>query len=233
MNGLLRHIAVIILTMVSLQALAVEEPHDTVYFYNSWEQMFCQEPVGMLVDPFIEAHSPFQIYFLIDDEKMNYVIESKHVFAALGDSIVFINSKYLKECFDGDVNLLYGYIPLMFNDKVAYFRYGGHPYRDSSDEYHYFSEGKYCYTLPNIGELIQISWYYYNIDFEQHKVLKVNHTVLSALLKDYHDLQMRYEGMKDYKKNDIIEYFYLQYIDRVNQDDFKPYIVDLEASEIQ
>jgi hypothetical protein len=221
MNGLLRHIAVIILTMVSLQALAVEEPHDTVYFYNSWEQMFCQEPVGMLVDPFIEAHSPFQIYFLIDDEKMNYVIESKHMFAALGDSIIFINSKYLKECFDGDVNLLYGYIPLMFNDKVAYFRFGGHPYGDSNYEYGLRTRWSDERTLN------QISWYYYYIDFLRHKVLKVNHTVLSDLLKDYHDLLMRYEGMKDYKKHEVIEDYFLRYIDRATSDVMQPYILDL------
>ena len=222
MNGSLRHIALIILTMASLHAVAVEVPHDTVYFYNTWEQMFCQEPVGMLVDPFIEAHSPFQMYFLIDDEKMNYVIESKYMFAALGDSIIFINSKYLKECFTGDVNLLAGYIPLEFNEKMAYFRFGGHPYGDGSDGVEYLRS-----RWGNERTLNQISWNYYNIDFERHKILKVNHNVLSALLKDYHDLLMRYEGMKEYKKREVIEDYFLRYIDRATSDVMHPYILDL------
>ena len=207
--------------MASLHAAALESVHDTVYFYNSWEQMFYQEPVSMLVDPFIEAHSPFQLYFLMDDEKMNYVIDSKYMFAALGDSIIFINSSYLKECFDGDVNLLYGYIPLMFNDKVAYFRFGGYSYEDAN--YYYGLRSRW----GDERTLNQISWYYYYIDFEREKVLKVNHTVLSDLLKDYHDLQMRYEGMKDYKKREVIEDYFLRYIDRATLDVMHPYILDL------
>ena len=225
-----RHIAVVLLVAVaSLRAVAVEYPHDTVYFYNSWEQMFYQEPVSMLVDPFFVVYSPFQMSFEIDDEKMNYVINSKYMFAALGDSIVYINSSYLKHCFDGDVNLLAGYIPLMFNDKVAYFIFGGYPYRDAFEEYHYYN-GRYTYTMARIAQertLVQITWYFYYIDFEHRKVLKVNHNVLSDLLKDYHDLQMRYEGMKDYKKNEIIEDYFFRYIDRATSDVMHPYILDL------
>ena len=56
---------------------------------------------------------------------------------------------------------------------------------------------------------------------------KVNHSYLSELLEDYHDLQMRYEGMKDYKKQYIIEDYFFKYIDRATGDVMHPYILEL------
>ncbi len=207
MSNLLRHIAAIMLAVVPLLAHAVETQHDTVYFYNTWEQMSYFEPISMLQDPFIYAKSPLQIFFEIEDEKWNSVIEHDFLGASMGDSIWFINSNYLKKHFDGDVNLLKGYIPLSFNDKVAYFRYGGYVY------------GERTYN--------HINWHYYYIDFEHRKVLKVNHNVLSDLLKDYHDLQMRYEGMKDYKKDAVIEDYFLRFIDRISSDPMWPDMLDV------
>ena len=181
------------------------------------------EPVSMLQDPFIYAQSPLQVFFEIEDEKWNSVIEYDFLGASLGDSIWFINSNYLKMNFDGDVNLLKGYIPLSFNDKVAYFRYGGYAYGDSNvDIYYGLRSRKGSERTYN-----HINWHYYYIDFERRKVLKVNHNVLSDLLKDYHDLQMRYEGMKDYKKDAVIEDYFLRFIDRVSSDPMWPDMLDV------
>ena len=38
---------------------------------------------------------------------------------------------------------------------------------------------------------------------------------------------MRYEGMKDYKKREIMLDYFFKYIERANQDVMKPYILDL------
>ena len=46
-------------------------------------------------------------------------------------------------------------------------------------------------------------------------------------MTDYHDLKVRYEGMKDYKKRYIIEDYFYKYIDRASQDFMRPYILDL------
>ena len=223
MKGLIRHIASIIIAVTPLLAHAVETQHDTVYFFNTWEQMSYFEPVSMLQDPFIYAQSPLQVFFEIEDEKWNSVIEHDFLGASLGDSIWFINSNYLKNHFDGDVSLLKGYIPLSFNDKVAYFRYGGYAYGDSNvDIYYGLRSRKGSERTYN-----HINWHYYYIDFEHRKVLKVNHNVLSDLLKDYHDLQMRYEGMKDYKKDEVIEDYFLRFIDRVSSDPMWPDMLDV------
>ena len=65
----------LVVAMCSLHCGAVEpEDHDTVYFYNTWEQMLYFEPVSMLRDPFIYAQTPLQIFFEIEDEKWNSVI---------------------------------------------------------------------------------------------------------------------------------------------------------------
>ena len=56
---------------------------------------------------------------------------------------------------------------------------------------------------------------------------RVNSDYLSELLEDYHDLQMRYEGMKDYKKDYIIEDYFFKYIDRASEDFMHPNILDL------
>lgn len=220
------------LAVAPLLSQAVEVQHDTLYFYNTWDQMLYFEPVSMLRDPFIFAQTPLQIFFEIEDEKWNSVIEHDFMGASIGDSIWYVNSNYLKKHFDGDVNLLKGYIPLFFNEKVAYFTYGGYPYRDYFEESYY--NGELHYEMSRIGQersLIQINWNYYYIDFEHHKVLKVNHKVLSNLLKDYQDLQMRYKGMKEYKKNEVIEDYFLQFIDRASLDAMRPDILDVVDDE--
>ena len=59
------------------------------------------------------------------------------------------------------------------------------------------------------------------------RVIKITPESLSELLEDYHDLQMRYEGMKNHKKHEIIEDYFYKYIDRATEDILRPYIIDL------
>ena len=68
---------------------------------------------------------------------------------------------------------------------------------------------------------------FYYIDFINRVVKKVTPSYLSELLEDYHNLQMRYEGMKDYKKREIIEDYFLKYIDRASSDVMRPDILDI------
>ena len=56
---------------------------------------------------------------------------------------------------------------------------------------------------------------------------RVTPKYLSHLLEDYQDLLMRYEGMKNYKKPEIIEDYFFKYIDRYTEDLMTPLIVDL------
>ena len=210
-NRMRNMIVLMVLAMTSIQAVALtsEIPHDTIYFYNTWEQMFNEEPVIALVDPWIETITPYDVVITTDDSR----ISDRVVAATLGDSIWLINTHYLRQNFGGDAKKLSDFVPLYFNEKVAFVVSDAAMsvkdilFGPSED---YYPEGDYFY-----------------IDFQNRKVLKVTPTVLSALLEDYHDLQMRYEGMKDYKKRHIIEDYFFKYVDRATQDFMRPTILEL------
>lgn len=219
MKSGLRHIFLfLVVTASAVAGHAV--PQDTVYLYNTWEQMLNLTPVAVIVDPIIETISPYELYVDACDDDINELICNEHIALSLGDSIWLVNSNHLKRNFKGDTGKLYGYVPVFFNDKVAYVTYA--PFDDWS-----VSLNDYLFGEVSYDGAIKIVVDYFYIDFMRHKVLKVNHSVLSSLLDDYHDLQMRYEGFKDYKKPEIIEDYFLKYVDRATEDLMRPRIVDL------
>ena len=199
------------------------EPHDTVYLYKSWRNVFDMEPFVYLPGPKlvnVTADTPYKVY--IDIWNGNTFGGNKYinscVAATLGDSIWLINAEYLKRNFSGDVKHLSGFAPLFFNEKCAYFMYVG--YGDNLNVVEQLFG-----SIDDIDYNERFDYYY--IDFEHLQVLKVTPAVLSGLLENYHDLKMRYEGMKDYKKQYIIEEFFFRFIDRATQDVMHPYILDL------
>lgn len=207
----------------SLQAVAADEVlRDTVYFYDTWEQMLYMEPEAAIIDPFIAVETPYQIAIETADESLNDVINESHIAATLGDSIWLINSHYLKREFKGDTKKLKDFMPVFFNDKVAFAAYVG--YGDNASlKSILFGD----WVEENYDDIVD----YYYIDFINRKVIKITPESLSELLEDYHDLQMRYEGMKDYKKREIIQDYFMKYIDRSTNDFMRPYILDLMGDE--
>lgn len=203
------------LTMASLHAVAVEVPHDTIYFYKTWEQMLNLEPSAYIVDPVIETVTPYEAYIETGSEEINDNIEKEYIAFSQGDSIWLINSAYLKRNFKGDAKGFDGFIPVFFNDKVAFIT-GNGP----------LSVKDILFGTDNDGVTTYTQSYYY-IDFLNLKVNRLTHSYLSELLENYHDLQMRYEGMKDYKKSYMIEEFFFKFIDRATEDVMQPYILDL------
>lgn len=223
MKNWLKFILLAIVASCSIHAHA-EEPHDTIYFYDNWQQILFMEPSGGFMDPFLALYTPYEIAIETGVEKIDQAILKTHIAATLGDSIWLINSEYLKREFSGDSKKLREFMPFFFNDKVAYITYVG--------------EGDNL-SLKHIlfGDMTELDYEevvdYYFIDFQHKKVIKITPSSLSELLEDYHDLQMRYEGMKDYKKKDIMLDFFFKYIERVNQDVMKPYILDLFPPKVE
>lgn len=210
MNRLTRHIALILLAMASLIAVAQEEPHDTVYFFENWYQVFDNEPAAMLADFDIYAYS-YAFEFETYNKVLNERIKRQYIAAIVNDDLWLINSHYLYDNFDVDLRYLNHYVPLFFNDKIAYT----------------ISVASVSFKGPiEEGDNLNSIDYYF-IDFLNRKVQRVSPSVLSGLLEDYHDLQMRYEGMKDYRKRAIIEDYFFKYIERATQDVMRPYILDL------
>lgn len=219
----IRNIMLAVLATASLQAVAADEVlRDTVYFYDTWEQMLYMEPEAAIIDPFIAVETPYQIAIETADESLNDVINESHIAATLGDSIWLINSHYLKREFKGDTKKLKDFMPVFFNDKVAFAAYVG--YGDNASlKSILFGD----WVEENYDDIVD----YYYIDFINRKVIKITPESLSELLEDYHDLQMRYEGMKDYKKREIIQDYFMKYIDRSTNDFMRPYILDLMGDE--
>ena len=205
-----------LIAMASLQAWAETEPHDTVYFYNSWEQILSMSPEAMIIDPYIEVYTPYDIGIVTADEDLNELMLKEHVAATIGDSIWLVSSEYIKKNFSGDIIKQDSFMPLFFNDKVAYFMYAG--YGSSS-----LSISEILFGAPDNDFVPE----YYYLDFEKKKVHRVTPKTLIALLEDYHDLQMRYEVMKDYMKRPIIEDYFFKYIERASSDVMHPYILDV------
>ena len=215
MKNWIRNMMLGVVAMVSLQAVATEEPHDTVYFYNTWEQIMAQDPVAMIVDPWIDPITPYEVIIESLNENYNEIIWDTHIAATLGDSIWLINSEYLQREFGEDARKLDAFIPFFFNEKVAYAVFNSNP----SVKDILFGRAE--------EDIANMDADYYYIDFKNRKVRRVTPSVLSELLEDYHDLQMRYEGMKDYKKPYIIEDYFFKFIDRATDDVMRPKILDL------
>ncbi len=216
MKNWIRYALMVVLAAVSLRAAADDTaPIDTVYFYDTWEQMMDMSPVAMLIDPYIETLTPYEVYITTGDEQLNELIANEHLAVTLGDSIWLISSQALRKYFKGDVRKLHGYVPVFFNEKVAFATYAG-------------LSVKSVLWGDNGGDgSFEDAVDYYYFDFLNRKVLKVTPETLIDLLEDYHDLQMRYEGMRDYKKRPIIKEYFYRYVDRATRDFMRPYILDL------
>ena len=210
-KNLLRHLVLIVIAATALCAQAANEPRDTVYFYDTWKQMLTMEPAAMIVSPFIDPYE-IDIYTTQDDYRLY-----DHLAATLGDSIWLVSTAYLQHSFEGDSDKPSGgrflYVPLFFNEKVAYLMAPTYGIKEI------------LFGPMEVNSSNDVDYYY--IDFKKRELLKVSQSVLSELLEDYHDLKMRYEGMKDYKKKYMIEEFFMKYVDRASQDFMRPYIVDL------
>ena len=215
MKNRFRNIMLMVACSMSLLAVAQTEPLDTVYFYRTWAEMLNVAPSAYIVNPFIDVYSDCEIYIETGDEETNKLIEDEYIAFSRDNAVWLLNSKYLKKNFKGDVRGHQGFVPVYFNDKTAFIT----SYGPVSVKEVLFGNSDDGTTMSNMD--------YFYIDFVTSTVHRVTNEYLSHLLEDYHDLQMRYEGMKDYKKRYIIEDYFFKYIDRATDDVMHPNILDL------
>lgn len=201
-----------------LEPDTVATRNDTVYFYDTWQQMFNMQPAAMFTTPDAEVYSISEIYIRSDVDSLNDIIQNLHIALSVSDSIWLVNCDYLKKHFKVEYKNIQRYNQVFFTEKAAFF---------------------IAYAPLTVIELLngntddtsyQSTVAFYYIDFKNRRVDRVNHKYLSKLLADYHDLQMRYEGMKDYKKPHVIQDFLFRYLDRASEDTMRPSIPDLIAA---
>ena len=198
MKTWLKYISMVAVALIGFNSTA----NGKVLFFDTWNQVFNLESVGYVFDKSIIMESPFELYFLNERGDYNDTYIEDHMVALWNDTTWLINSKYLKKNFSGDGGMMRGFVPFYFNKRVAYAVY-----------------------MPFVDSYYNVEFYY--IDFQNVEVRKVSHKYLLDLLKDYPDLRMRYEGMKDNKKHPIMEEYFFQYIDRATDDIMRPCILDL------
>ncbi len=204
------------MALASFNASAYTVPHDTIYFYSTWQEILDVQPVAMIIDPVCDAVSPYEIYIETGLDNVNEKIRKDYIALSQGDSLWLINGDYLKRNFGGDAKNINGFSPFFFDEKTA-FVVSPRPLNVKDILLGNDVDGMTSYGTPE----------YYYIDFLNKRVERVTYTYLDKLLEDYRDLQMRYEGMKDYKKSYIIEDYFFKFVDRVSQDIMRPYILDL------
>ena len=188
--------------------------HDTVFFYNTWEQMLTIRPVAMYVDPLLDIYTINEIYVDTGNEDVNAIIRKNHLAMSVGDSLWLVNSDMLREDFKGVDRHLNGFVPVFFNDKTAFVTCpANYSIRD-------YITGEYSGYAD-----YEIDYFY--IDFQNRVMKKITSDNLSELLEEYYDLRMRYEGTKDYKKRYVIQDYFFKFIDRYTEDLMKPYVLDL------
>lgn len=195
--------------------------HDTVYVYESWEAIFDQEPDAMLLNPEIEAYTPYIIDFNVHDKEKNKLLHDETVALTVGDSIWLINTSWLQQNFKGDCNKMDFWAPLFFTAKIAYVEWLNHRASTGMTILGALLGDETLFD-PDLDEA---NGDIYIIDFDKAEVYKLDHKRLSKLLEPYRDLKMRYEGMKDYKKTYMIKYFFMEYINRLNDDPQVPYLI--------
>ena len=125
MKKCMRYLWMAAMMVCSLHAVADSQAyHDTVYFYTSWEEMYDMTPMSRVIDPYIEQVSPFELHIFmtqgVESVNLSKEVLKNHVGISIGDSILLVNSQYLKREFDGDVKRLSGCVPVFFNERVAY-----------------------------------------------------------------------------------------------------------------
>lgn len=214
-NWIRNILLVLLVTMTSSQAAAMYFITDTVYFYDSWEQILDNQPKAMMVGATLIPVSGSEVSISSGFNDTDVMIRKEYIAFSLSDSLWFINSNFIKTHYKGDVKGFRGFAPLYFNEKTA-FAVSSAPLSVYDVLFGNDEEG-YTSRIPD----------YYYFDFRNRRIDRVTPEYLSSLLEDYRDLLMRYEGMSNYKNPEIIEDFFFKYIDRVTDDIMRPNILDL------
>lgn len=208
MRDWMRHIMIFVAAMATLNVMAVEEPNDTVCLYYTWEQILDMEPDTVLINPFIDVCTPYEVYIETGERNIDSKIRMNYIAASLSDSVWVINSEYLRKMFGCRRNSIQGYVPVFFSEKTA------------------FITAQEIEEVPGFS-ITKLKERYYYIDFVNRKVKKITSKSLYKLLEDYSDLQQRFVNMNDCDDDRVIKVFFLMYIDRANEDTMRPNILDL------
>ena len=232
MKKYIKYIGAILVALqcVSAKAQVTSTPlhtNDSVLVYTTWERIYNDDPDTLLINPNVKINSPYEFEITPSDPNnkslKNYI---RHGALALYDvkgNTWLVNSNRLKDEFKGDAKKLDEYVPLYFSAKIAFVQY-----KDFSPSL----GGMFMHYLIYGIDGIDVSDYdYYDepadiylIDFAAGEVKRVDHKKLIKLLEPYNDLLRRFTTMKNYKETYMVNDYFLEYVNRLNDDPTVPYL---------
>ena len=177
---------------------------DEVFVYKSWESIFYGEADQVMTDLEMAAVSPFDMEIYSYDRSEALVLRDETVAVALGDSVWLMSPEYLNREFVGESRRITNFVPLYFTPQIAFVVYG---YKTGFGAF---------FSSPE--DYDDVEGRYYILDFANRRLTLLDHHALSDLLGDYPDLKRRYESMKRYKSDDVVEFYFMEYLKRLAED---------------
>ena len=223
---------IICILFASLVATSEVNADDYIAVYTSWQKVFANEPDTVLTDIGIEISSPYCINIKArngKDKTAKRIINDEALAVSVNDSVWFVNTGYLKKHYSGvALPFMSHYAPLYFNDKIIYTQY-----TNDIDNSFLYQLSEYVNTGMGTVEALKFltsygfnleNAYIFTISPKTKTVDVVNDACMSKLLEPYLDLRRRYESMYFYAEPFVINYYFLEYIDRIEDDPSVPYI---------
>lgn len=207
---------------------------DSIAIYTNWHNISYNEPDTVIHDATIAMQSPTSIKIKPISGKnktLKKLLKDQALAVSINDSVWYVNTNYLRKHYDGEyIDYLDEYTPLYFNEKIAYTQYS-----DESDMDFLSNLSDLIKLDMGTAQLLQIaSSYGYN--FQNAYVFIINPRRLtvealtadkmSQILRPYLDIRRRYEAMYYFEEPIVINEFFLEYTNRILEDDSVPPLVD-------
>ena len=209
------------------------ESQDTVMVYNSWRAIFEGVADTVLINPDFVIRSPYDYEFQSNvkgDKATKKMLKERTVALAIGDSVWLLNTDYLKQHFKGDVKQLKRYVPMYFSGKIVFVQHRVTSLNFGQQVLAGLAGGLIGLDLFDSTDDYSIPAPFFILDFGGRMVYKVDHNLLLELLDDYRDLRRRYEQMRDWRETYMINQFFLDYVQRIDDDPLYPWLEDLDEA---
>lgn len=209
------------------------ESNDTVMVYNSWNAIFEGVADTVLINPEFVIRSPYDFEFQSNvkgDKVTKKMLKEKTVAVAVGDTLWLINTDYLKHHFKGDTKPLKRYAPMYFSGKIVFVQHLVTSLSFGQQVLAGLAGGLVGLGLFEEVEDVTRPAPFYMLDFGGKMVYKVDSELLHELLEDYPDLQRRYEQMRDWRETYMINEFFLDYVNRLDDDPSYPWLENLDEA---
>ena len=228
MKNLFRIVLLAVAAAIASSGFAQEK---MAVFYN-WHNISYNTPDTVVYDVGISIRSPYCVSlkpYNGKDKKLKKLLNDKALAISVNDSVWFVNTSYLKKHYSGvALPFMSHYAPLYFNDKIIYTQY-----TNDIDNSFLYQLSEYVNTGMGTVEALKFltsygfnleNAYIFTISPKTKTVDVVNDACMSKLLEPYLDLRRRYESMYFYAEPFVINYYFLEYIDRIADDPSVPYI---------